>query len=84
MYSDMKEGIIRNEGILPYIKMKGYILYQESEIEKVLRKMSPRRNKLSFAGFQSYRNLKIFFVRRFSAIFLFVSEILLIFAAELV
>ena len=27
----------RNDGILPYIKMKGNILYRESEIEKVLR-----------------------------------------------
>ena len=27
----------RNDGILPYIKMKGNILYRESDIEKVLR-----------------------------------------------
>lgn len=27
----------RNEGILPYIRMKGNILYKESDIEKVLR-----------------------------------------------
>ena len=26
----------RNEGILPYIRMKGNILYRESDIEKVL------------------------------------------------
>ena len=28
----------RNEGILPYIRMKGNILYRESDIEKVLKK----------------------------------------------
>ena len=28
----------RNEGILPYIRMKGNILYRESDIEKVLEK----------------------------------------------
>ncbi len=28
----------RNDGILPYIRMKGNILYRESDIEKVLRK----------------------------------------------
>ena len=27
----------RNDGILPYIRMKGNILYRESDIEKVLR-----------------------------------------------
>ena len=27
----------RNEGILPYIRMKGNILYKESDIEKVLK-----------------------------------------------
>ena len=27
----------RNEGILPYIRMKGNILYRESDIEKVLK-----------------------------------------------
>ena len=27
----------RNDGILPYIKMKGNILYRESDIEKVLK-----------------------------------------------
>ena len=27
----------RNDGVLPYIKMKGNILYRESDIEKVLR-----------------------------------------------
>ena len=27
----------RNEGILPYIRMKGNIIYKESDIEKVLR-----------------------------------------------
>ena len=27
----------RNEGILPYIRMKGHILYRESDIEKVLK-----------------------------------------------
>jgi len=27
----------RNEGILPFIRMKGNILYKESEIEKVLK-----------------------------------------------
>ena len=27
----------RNNGILPYIKMKGNILYRESDIEKVLK-----------------------------------------------
>lgn len=27
----------RNEGILPYIRMKGSILYRESDIEKVLK-----------------------------------------------
>jgi len=33
----------RNEGILPYIRMKGNILYRESDIEKVLKK-SERKN----------------------------------------
>ena len=33
----------RNEGILPYIRMKGNILYRESDIEKVLTK-SERKN----------------------------------------
>ncbi len=28
----------RNEGILPYIRMKGNILYKESDIEKVLKR----------------------------------------------
>ena len=28
----------RNEGIIPYIRMKGNILYRESDIEKVLKK----------------------------------------------
>ncbi len=28
----------RNEGILPYIRMKGNILYRESDIEKILKK----------------------------------------------
>ena len=32
----------RNDGILPYIRMKGNILYKESDIEKIL-KMSERR-----------------------------------------
>lgn len=27
----------RNEGVLPYIRMKGNILYKESDIEKVLK-----------------------------------------------
>lgn len=27
----------RNEGILPYIRMKGNILYRESDVEKVLK-----------------------------------------------
>ena len=27
----------RNEGLLPYIRMKGNILYRESDIEKVLK-----------------------------------------------
>lgn len=27
----------RNEGILPYIRMKGNILYKESDIEKILK-----------------------------------------------
>ena len=27
----------RNDGILPYIRMKGNILYKESDIEKVLK-----------------------------------------------
>ena len=27
----------RNEGILPYIRMKGNILYRESDIEKILK-----------------------------------------------
>lgn len=27
----------RNEGIIPYIRMKGNILYRESDIEKVLK-----------------------------------------------
>ena len=33
----------RNEGILPYIRMKGNILYRESDIEKVLKK-NERKN----------------------------------------
>ena len=33
----------RNDGILPYIRMKGNILYRESDIEKVLTK-SERKN----------------------------------------
>ena len=33
----------RNEGIIPYIRMKGNILYRESDIEKVLKK-SERKN----------------------------------------
>ena len=32
----------RNEGILPYIRMKGNILYRESDIEKVLKKSERR------------------------------------------
>ena len=28
----------RNEGILPYIRMKGNILYRESDVERVLRR----------------------------------------------
>lgn len=28
----------RNEGIIPFIRMKGNILYRESDIEKVLKK----------------------------------------------
>ena len=28
----------RNEGILPYIRMKGNILYMESDVEKILMK----------------------------------------------
>lgn len=33
----------RNEGIIPYIRMKGNILYRESDIEKVLKK-NERKN----------------------------------------
>ena len=33
----------RNDGILPYIRMKGNILYRESDVEKVLKK-SERKN----------------------------------------
>ena len=32
----------RNEGILPYIRMKGNILYRESDIENVLKKQTKR------------------------------------------
>ena len=32
----------RNEGIIPYIRMKGNILYRESDIEKVLKKNERR------------------------------------------
>ena len=32
----------RNEGIIPYIRMKGNILYRESDIEKVLKKSERR------------------------------------------
>ena len=28
----------RNEGILPYIRMKGNILYRESDVERVLKR----------------------------------------------
>lgn len=28
----------RNEGILPYIRMKGNILYRESDVERALRR----------------------------------------------
>ncbi len=35
----------RNEGILPYIRMKGNILYRESDIEKVLKTNEHRAAK---------------------------------------
>ena len=37
----------RNEGIIPYIRMKGNILYRESDIEKVLKK-SERKAKWAY------------------------------------
>ena len=35
----------RNEGILPYIRMKGNILYKESDIEKVLKDHERKTNQ---------------------------------------
>ena len=34
----------RNEGILPYIRMKGNILYRESDVERVLKDNEHKRN----------------------------------------
>ena len=47
----------RNDGILPYIRMKGNILYKESDIENVLRSHEYKCNLMD-------RNIKQSFKRR--------------------
>lgn len=40
----------RNDGILPYIRMKGNILYKESDIEKVLKTHEHKCNRIFGMG----------------------------------
>ena len=46
----------RNEGILPYIRMKGNILYRESDVEKVLKGNEHRVLSWHFERFTGFLN----------------------------